>query len=149
MIVEKAVKMARMMDIPIYGIVENMSYYVCPSCNEKHSIYGESHIDSIAPNRPHHVYMDLMGEEPLLKWEAKQSKKEEDKIQYYAVYVFDPSLPIDITDMNKLWCITSKQECPLPQGEGIQPLCLQYVVTSLDRLHNESLPSEAYLHKEE
>jgi Mrp family chromosome partitioning ATPase len=48
MIVEKAVKMARMMDIPIYGIVENMSYYVCPSCNEKHSIYGESHIDSIA-----------------------------------------------------------------------------------------------------
>ena len=48
MIVEKAVKMARMMNIPIYGIVENMSYYVCPNCNEKHSIYGESHIDEIA-----------------------------------------------------------------------------------------------------
>ena len=106
-------------------------------------------IDSIAPNRPHRVYMDLMGEEPLLKWEAKQGQKEEDKIWYYAVYAFDPSLPIDITDMNKLWCITSKQECPLPQGEGIQPLCLQYVVTSLDRLHNESRPSEVYVHKEE
>ena len=48
MIVEKAVKMARMMDIPIYGIVENMSYYVCPNCNEKHSIYGESHIEDVA-----------------------------------------------------------------------------------------------------
>ncbi len=108
-----------------------------------------SNIDSIAPNTPHRVYMDLMGNEPLLKWDIKQGKKEEDKARYYAVYVFDPSLPIDITDMSKLWCITSKQECPLPQGEGIQPLCLQYVVTSLDRLHNESLPSEAYLHKEE
>jgi len=48
MIVEKAVKMARMMNVPIYGIVENMSYFVCPNCNEKHSIYGESHIDEVA-----------------------------------------------------------------------------------------------------
>ena len=48
MIVEKAVKMARMMNVPIYGIVENMSYYMCPNCHEKHSIYGESHIDEIA-----------------------------------------------------------------------------------------------------
>ncbi len=50
MIVEKAVKMAKMMNIPIYGIVENMSYFTCPNCNEKHYIYGESHIDSIAAN---------------------------------------------------------------------------------------------------
>ena len=48
MIVEKAVKMAKMMNIPIYGIVENMSYFTCPNCNEKHYIYGESHIDSTA-----------------------------------------------------------------------------------------------------
>jgi len=48
MIVEKAVKMAKMMNIPILGIVENMSYFVCPNCNEKHYIYGESHINSIA-----------------------------------------------------------------------------------------------------
>ncbi len=48
MIVGKAVKMANMMDIPILGIVENMSYFVCPNCNEKHYIYGESHIESIA-----------------------------------------------------------------------------------------------------
>ena len=48
MIVEKAVKMAQMMNIPIYGIVENMSYYVCPDCGKKHAIYGESHIDETA-----------------------------------------------------------------------------------------------------
>ena len=48
MIVEKAVKMANMMNIPILGIVENMSYFICPNCNEKHFIYGDSHIDEIA-----------------------------------------------------------------------------------------------------
>ena len=48
MIVEKAVKMAQMMSIPVLGIVENMSYFECPDCGKKHSIYGESHIDDIA-----------------------------------------------------------------------------------------------------
>ncbi|MGN0299666.1 MAG: P-loop NTPase [Lachnospiraceae bacterium] len=48
MIVTKAVKMARMMDIPVLGIVENMSYFVCPGCGSKHAIYGESHIEEIA-----------------------------------------------------------------------------------------------------
>ena len=48
MIVEKAVKMANMMNIPVLGIVENMSYFECPNCHEKHSVYGESHIEEIA-----------------------------------------------------------------------------------------------------
>lgn len=48
MIVEKAVKMAQMMNIPILGIVENMSYFKCPNCNEKHNIFGESHIEETA-----------------------------------------------------------------------------------------------------
>ncbi|MBQ1489197.1 MAG: Mrp/NBP35 family ATP-binding protein [Lachnospiraceae bacterium] len=48
MIVEKAVKMANMMNIPVLGIVENMSYFECPNCHEKHSIYGESNIEEIA-----------------------------------------------------------------------------------------------------
>jgi hypothetical protein len=51
--------------------------------------------------------------------------------------------------MSKLICVTTQKQCPLPQGEGIQPLCLQYVVTAFDRLHNESAPSKAYLHQEE
>ena len=48
MIVSKAVKMAQMMNIPILGIVENMSYFMCPDCKTKHYIYGESNIDEIA-----------------------------------------------------------------------------------------------------
>lgn len=48
MIVEKAVKMANAMDIPILGLVENMSYAVCPDCGKKLEIFGESHIHEIA-----------------------------------------------------------------------------------------------------
>ncbi|MBQ4629506.1 MAG: Mrp/NBP35 family ATP-binding protein [Clostridia bacterium] len=48
MIVGKAVKMAQMMNIPILGIVENMSYFECPDCGKKHSVFGESHIEDVA-----------------------------------------------------------------------------------------------------
>ncbi|MBR2108878.1 MAG: Mrp/NBP35 family ATP-binding protein [Ruminococcus sp.] len=48
MIVEKAVKMAQMMNVPIIGIVENMSYFECPDCGKRHNIYGESKIDEVA-----------------------------------------------------------------------------------------------------
>lgn len=48
MIVQKAVKMAQMMNVPILGLVENMSYFMCPECGKKHSVFGESHIDEIA-----------------------------------------------------------------------------------------------------
>ncbi|MBE7050993.1 MAG: Mrp/NBP35 family ATP-binding protein [Ruminococcaceae bacterium] len=48
MIVAKAVKMAKLMNVPILGIVENMSYFECPDCGKKHSVFGESHIDAIA-----------------------------------------------------------------------------------------------------
>lgn len=48
MIVEKAVNMARMMNIPILGLVENMSYVKCPHCDEKIYVFGESHIEDIA-----------------------------------------------------------------------------------------------------
>ena len=48
MIVEKAVKMAGLMDIPVLGIVENMSYFECPDCGKRHSVFGESKIEEIA-----------------------------------------------------------------------------------------------------
>ncbi|MGI6205974.1 MAG: P-loop NTPase [Anaerovoracaceae bacterium] len=48
MIVEKAVKMAELMKIPVLGIVENMSYFECPECHTRHNIFGESHVDEIA-----------------------------------------------------------------------------------------------------
>ena len=48
MIVEKAVRMAQMMNVPIIGIVENMSYIKCPDCGKKINVFGESKIDAVA-----------------------------------------------------------------------------------------------------
>lgn len=48
MIVEKAVKMAHLMNIPVLGIVENMSYFECPDCGKRHSVFGKSNIEEIA-----------------------------------------------------------------------------------------------------
>ena len=48
MIVEKAVNMARMMNVPILGIVENYSYLNCPCCNEKIEVFGKSHVEKTA-----------------------------------------------------------------------------------------------------
>ena len=47
-IVEKAVKMAELMNVPILGLVENYSYFECPDCKSRHSIYGESHVGALA-----------------------------------------------------------------------------------------------------
>ena len=48
MIVEKAVNMAKMMDIPILGLLENMASFRCPDCGKEHRIFGESHLPSVA-----------------------------------------------------------------------------------------------------
>lgn len=53
MIVSKAVRMAEMMNIPIIGLIENMSYFKCPDCEKEHEIFGESHIAEIAEE--HHI----------------------------------------------------------------------------------------------
>jgi Mrp family chromosome partitioning ATPase len=48
MIVSKAVKMAEMMNIPIFGLVENLSYFHCPDNGKDYRVFGDSHIDEIA-----------------------------------------------------------------------------------------------------
>ena len=48
MIVSKAFNMAKMMNVPVLGLVENMSYYTCPDCGKKINIFGESAIDGTA-----------------------------------------------------------------------------------------------------
>lgn len=61
MIVTKAVNMANMMNIPILGLVENMSYIECPNCNEHISIFGESHVEEIAKS----FNLDVLAKMPL------------------------------------------------------------------------------------
>lgn len=48
MIVKKAFNMAKLMNIPVLGLVENMSYFVCPDCGKEYKIFGDSKIDEIA-----------------------------------------------------------------------------------------------------
>ena len=48
MIVKKAVNMAKMMNIPVLGLVENMSYFECPDCKKKHEIFGKSKVEELA-----------------------------------------------------------------------------------------------------
>lgn len=48
MIVSKAANMAKMMNIPVYGLIENMSYVKCPDCGKEIKVFGESHIEEIA-----------------------------------------------------------------------------------------------------
>ena len=55
------------MNVPILGIVENMSYVECPKCNEKIEIYGKSHIEDIAKE----FNIDVLGRIPLNPNSAK------------------------------------------------------------------------------
>lgn len=48
MIVAKAVNMAKMMNVPIIGVIENMSYIKCPDCGKEISVFGESHAEAAA-----------------------------------------------------------------------------------------------------
>ena len=48
MIVQKSMTMAAMMEIPVIGLVENFSYFVCPDCGKEHHIFGNSHIEAVA-----------------------------------------------------------------------------------------------------
>ncbi len=71
MIVGKAVKMAEMMDIPILGIVENMSYLKCPDCGKKISVFGESKIDETAKQ----YGLDVLGRIPIYRALHKSAMK--------------------------------------------------------------------------
>ncbi len=48
MIVEKAVRMARMMNVPVYGFVENYSYLACPDCGKHIEVFGKSKLNELA-----------------------------------------------------------------------------------------------------
>lgn len=61
MIVSKAVKMAEMMNIPIIGLVENMSYFKCPDNGKDYKIFGDSHIEEVAEKHE----LNVLGKIPI------------------------------------------------------------------------------------
>ncbi|MBP8996618.1 MAG: P-loop NTPase [Synergistales bacterium] len=46
-IVEKMMHMTKLMDVPLLGIVENMSYALCPHCGERWELFGPSHLEEV------------------------------------------------------------------------------------------------------
>jgi len=61
MIVKKAYNMAKMMDIPVLGLVENMSYVKCPDCGKEINIFGESKLNDIS----NEIGVDILGRIPI------------------------------------------------------------------------------------
>ena len=67
MIVKKAFNMAKMMNIPVLGLVENMSYVLCPDCGRQIKVFGESHIDETAKE----LGVPVLGRIPMEEKTAK------------------------------------------------------------------------------
>ena len=61
MIVAKAVNMAQKMDVPVLGVVENMSYIECPDCGKKIEVFGKSKLDEVAAQYD----LDILGRLPI------------------------------------------------------------------------------------
>ncbi len=59
MIVEKSIEMAKLMQVPVLALVENMSYFKCPDCGKVHHIFGKSHAEEIAKKHGIETYCQL------------------------------------------------------------------------------------------
>ncbi|MBQ7715574.1 MAG: Mrp/NBP35 family ATP-binding protein [Clostridia bacterium] len=81
MIVEKAVRMADLMSIPVLGIVENMSYITCPDCGKKIEVFGESRVERIAAEYgiPKSTALPL---DPSLAYLIDEGKAEDVSVEY-------------------------------------------------------------------
>lgn len=62
MVVSKAINMARMMNINVLGVVENMSYVLCPDCGKQIRVFGESHIEEFSKN----MSFKILGKLPMI-----------------------------------------------------------------------------------
>lgn len=90
MIVKKAYNMAKLMKIPVLGIVENMSYFQCPGCGRKEEIFGKSKLGDIAAG----LGLDILGRIPIDSALARLS--DEGKIEEVSEdYVWDAARKIE------------------------------------------------------
>ncbi len=76
MIVSKAVKMAGIMQVPVLGIIENMSYLQCPDCGRKIKVFGDSHLEEIAAKFGLRI-LDTLPIDPALAEACDQGRLEE------------------------------------------------------------------------
>ena len=73
--------MASMMNIPVLGLVENMSYFVCPDCGKKYEIFGQSRINELAAELQTLV-LGKMPMDPSLAALADEGRFEENTADY-------------------------------------------------------------------
>ena len=97
-IVEKAVKMASMMDIPVLGLVENMSYVECGKCGEHIEVFGPSRVDKIAKD----YNLDVLAKMPIdttLATLSDKGKIEDAKVDYLdkALDMLE-GMPVEVTN---------------------------------------------------
>ena len=93
-------------------------------------------IDNKAPGKPRKPAVVWTKDGPMLFWTAPKAKNEMDKAYQYVVYCFAPTEKIDLDDASHILCITRNTMIRLPYTNGKSKFI--YVVTALDRLHNES-----------
>lgn len=93
-------------------------------------------MDDKAPGKVKKVKMVWTYEGPVLFWTAPKAKDEMDKAVQYVVYRFDKKEKVNLDDASHIVAITRDHFYPLPYNDGKTKY--QYVVTALDRLHNES-----------
>ena len=91
MIVKKAYNMAEMMNIPVFGIVENYSYVKCPDCGKEIKVFGERHIDEIAAE----LNVSVLGKMPIEASFAEYADKGEfDKVVNTYLEDADSHMPV-------------------------------------------------------
>ena len=83
MVVSKAIKMARLMNINVLGVIENMSYLKCPKCDERIPVFGESHLDEFAKK----LDFKVLGKLPIVSENA--TKVDQGKIEEVEFPEFD------------------------------------------------------------
>ena len=83
LVVTKAIKMARMMNINVLGVVENMSYLACPKCDEHIPVFGESHLDEFAKK----LDFKVLGKLPIVS--ANATKVDNGEIQSVNIPEFE------------------------------------------------------------
>ena len=75
MIVTKAVNMAKLMNVPVLGLVENMSYVTCPDCGRRIEVFGQSQAEAVAAANGIKI-LEKLPIDPLLSQEADAGKIE-------------------------------------------------------------------------
>ena len=85
MIVAKSINMVKTMSIPILGVVENMSYMVCPKCDEKIDIFNDGSVDGFL-NRQN---IKLLGKLPMSRDLASIAKNDENNMQGEIINTFN------------------------------------------------------------